>query len=52
LAGIFGASLTPYAATWLATTYGLQAVGYYLSASTVLALIGLALARETKDKPL
>jgi metabolite-proton symporter len=52
LAGIFGASLTPYAATWLATSYGLQAVGYYLSASTVLALIGLALARETKDTPL
>jgi metabolite-proton symporter len=52
LGGIFGASLTPYAATWLATTYGLQAVGYYLSAATVLSLIGLALARETKDKPL
>ena len=52
LAGIFGASLTPYAATWLATTYGLQAVGYYLSASTILALVGLALVRETKDKPL
>ena len=52
LAGIFGASLTPYAATWLATTYGLQAVGYYLSGSTILSLIGLALARETKDESL
>jgi metabolite-proton symporter len=52
LAGIFGASLAPYAATWLATSYGLQAVGYYLSASTVLTLIGLALARETRDQPL
>jgi metabolite-proton symporter len=52
LAGIFGASLTPYAATWLATTHGLQAVGYYLSASTILSLIGLVLARETKDKSL
>jgi metabolite-proton symporter len=51
LAGIFGASLAPYAATWLATSYGLQAVGYYLSASTVLTLIGLALARETRDQP-
>ena len=30
-AGIFGASLAPYVATWLATTYGLQYVGYYLS---------------------
>ena len=38
LAGIFGASLTPYAATWLATSYGLQAVGYYLSGSTILSL--------------
>ena len=52
LAGIFGASLAPYAATWLATTYGLQAVGYYLSASTVLTVIGLVLARETRDEPL
>ena len=52
LAGIFGASLAPYAATWLATTYGLQAVGYYLSASTVLTVIGLVLARETRDDPL
>ena len=32
-AGIFGASLAPYIATWLATTYGLQYVGYYLSAA-------------------
>ena len=52
LAGIFGASLAPYAATWLATTYGLPAVGYYLSASTLLTLIGLTMARETKDKSL
>jgi hypothetical protein len=52
LAGIFGASLAPYIATWLAASYGLQAVGYYLSASTVLTLIGLALIRETKDEPL
>jgi metabolite-proton symporter len=52
LAGIFGASLTPYAATWLASTHGLQAVGYYLSAATILSLIGLTLARETKDQSL
>ena len=30
-AGIFGASLAPYIATWLAKTYGLQYVGYYLT---------------------
>jgi metabolite-proton symporter len=49
LAGIFGASLAPYAATWLATHYGLQYVGYYLSASAVLTLAGLLVIRETKD---
>jgi MFS family permease len=49
LAGIFGASLAPYAATYLATTYGLQYVGYYLSASGLLSLIGLCAMRETKD---
>jgi MFS family permease len=50
LAGIFGASLAPYIATWLATTYGLPAVGYYLSASTVLSMLGLLLTRETRDQ--
>lgn len=49
MAGIFGASLAPYAATYLATTYGLQYVGYYLSASAVLTFIGLIVSRETKD---
>jgi metabolite-proton symporter len=49
LAGIFGASLAPYAATYLATAYGLQYVGYYLSASGLLSLIGLCAMRETKD---
>ncbi len=48
-AGIFGASLAPYIATWLAKTYGLQYVGYYLSAAAALTMIGLLLARETKD---
>jgi hypothetical protein len=52
LAGIFGASLAPYAATYLAATYGLRYVGYYLSASAVLTLVGLALAHETKDAAL
>jgi len=52
LAGIFGASLAPYAATWLATHLGLQYVGYYLAASTVLSLLGLWTSRETKDAAL
>ena len=47
-AGIFGASLAPYAATWLARKYGLPYVGYYLTASAVLSFIGLLLIRETK----
>lgn len=52
LAGIFGASLAPYIATWLAERYGLQSVGYYLSASAALTLVGLAFARETRDRDL
>ncbi len=52
LAGIFGASLAPYIATWLATNYGLAWVGYYLSASTLLSLIGLYFAPETRERSL
>jgi len=52
LAGIFGASLAPYIATWLATNYGLQYVGYYLAGAAMLSLAGLLAARETKDEDL
>ena len=52
LAGILGASLAPYAATWLAKTYGLQSVGYYLSASAALTFLGLLFVKETKDDDL
>jgi MFS family permease len=52
LAGIFGASLAPYIATWLAKSYGLHYVGYYLTASAALTMIGLLAARETKDDDL
>lgn len=52
VAGILGASLAPYAATWLAQRWGLQYVGYYLSASALLTLLGLLLIRETKDAAL
>jgi metabolite-proton symporter len=52
LAGIFGASLAPYAATWLASNYGLQWVGYYLSATTLLSIAGLYLAPETRNSSL
>ena len=48
-AGILGASLAPYAATFLAKTYGLQCVGYYLSASAVLTFVGLLFVRESQS---
>jgi metabolite-proton symporter len=52
LAGIFGASLAPYIATWLAKNYGLRFVGYYLSLAAILTLVGLLAMRETKDDTL
>jgi metabolite-proton symporter len=52
LAGIFGASLAPYVATWLAQTRGLPWVGYYLTLSAVVSLAGLLLTHETKDHDL
>ena len=51
LAGILGASLAPYIATWLAKTYSLQYVGFYLSATAVLTFAGLLLARPLADAP-
>ena len=52
LAGIFGASLAPYVATYLATNYGLQYVGYYLTGAALLTIIGLLATRETRDQAL
>jgi len=52
LAGIFGASLAPYIATWLARTYGLHYVGYYLTGSALVTIVGLLAIRETKDEVL
>ncbi len=43
LAGILGASLAPYIATWLASNYGLSSVGWYLSAAAILSLLALLL---------
>lgn len=47
LAGILGASLAPYAATWLATNYGLPYVGYYLSVAALISLVALLLTKRT-----
>jgi metabolite-proton symporter len=52
LAGIFGASLAPYAATWLARTRGLPWVGWYLTVSAVLTLVGIRFIREKREEQL
>jgi len=52
LAGILGASLAPYIATWLAKNYGLPCVGYYLTLSAVLTLLGLLAIPETASTEL
>jgi fucose permease len=52
LAGIFGASLAPYIATWLAGRFGLASVGLYLTAASVLTFVALLATRETKDEGL
>ncbi len=49
MAGIFGASLAPYIATWLAQTYGLQFVGYYVVVAAAITLVGLVAIHETRD---
>ncbi len=52
LAGILGASLAPYVATWLATRYGLHSAGYYLAAFSLLSFAALVVSRETRDTTL
>jgi MFS family permease len=46
LAGIIGASLTPYFATHIGKTYGLAYVGYYLCLAAMLCFIALLLAKS------
>ena len=46
LSGIFGASLAPYIATWLAKQHGLQSVGWYLAAAALLSLLALLAVRR------
>jgi MFS family permease len=52
MAGIFGASLAPYIATWLAQNYGLQFVGYYVVVAAAVTLAGLVAIHETRDQRL
>jgi len=48
LAGIVGASLAPYIATWLASSYGLAYVGYYLLAAAALSLVAMLLTPDSE----
>ena len=52
LASTSRAQTRPPIVEQLAKTYGLQYVGYYLTASAVFTLFGLLLIRETKDNDL
>lgn len=45
-AGILGASLAPYIATTLATSYGLEYVGYYLSGAATVSLTAFLLFKK------
>lgn len=51
MAGIFGASLAPYIAIKLATSYGVGAVGGYLCVSAVITLLALLAVREKAEAP-
>ncbi|MDO5619106.1 MFS transporter [Kocuria sp.] len=48
VASILGAALTPYAAVWLNASYGVSAVGMYLSAAAVITFVALWLSPETR----
>jgi MFS family permease len=52
MGGILGASLAPSIATWLAKGYGLNFVGYYLTGSAAVTMVGLLMVRETKGERL
>ena len=47
-AGIVGASLAPYIATWLQSTYGLAYVGYYLCAAALITQLCIAASGRGK----
>src|SRR5690606_15371979 len=49
LGGIFGASLAPYIATWLATTYGLHTVGYYMIIAAMITLVAFGFIRQSAE---
>ncbi|MEY2835947.1 MAG: hypothetical protein RLZZ557_1609 [Bacteroidota bacterium] len=44
--GILGASVAPYFATQLATAYGLEYVGYYLSGAALISMVAFMLTKK------
>jgi metabolite-proton symporter len=50
LAGIIGASLAPYIAMWLASHFGVQYVGYYLTVAALLSLGALLLTEKAPSR--
>jgi len=51
LAGIFGGSLAPYIATYLASGYGIAYVGYYLTVAALLTLAAqIALVYQSRHR--
>lgn len=49
LGGIFGASFAPSIATWLAGTYGLHTVGYYMMLAAAITLVAFGFIRQRAD---
>ena len=45
-AGILGASVAPYIATSLATSYGLEYVGYYLCGAALISLVAFSFLKK------
>lgn len=48
MAGIFGASLAPYIATWLQSHYGINYVGYYLLFAAIVTLACIFASRKNE----
>ncbi|MBQ0908145.1 MHS family MFS transporter [Flavobacterium sp. F-328] len=50
LAGILGAAFAPMIAIWLATTYNLTYVGFYLTATSTVSLLAFLIIKKDKQE--
>lgn len=50
LAGILGASFAPLIAIWLAKSYGIGFVGYYLSVAALISFVALLAIRKKEEE--